>query len=173
MNYCSNCGSKKLNTHSEYIMCQDCKTEHYQNPAPTVGALLVFENKLLLAKRSFNPGKGLWSIVGGFVERAETLEQALDREFKEELNLNIKNAEINSYLGSYSRVYEYQNKIHDTLFSVFIIYLTTEQIQKISINHENSQFHFFTLDEVQELQNKGTLYPEIFEIIQDFRSKCK
>jgi 8-oxo-dGTP diphosphatase len=54
-----------------------------------VNALLVRENKALLARRS--PGRkaypGLWSFPGGHVEPNETLEQALVREAREEIGV--------------------------------------------------------------------------------------
>ena len=59
-------------------------------PARTiVNALLVRENKVLLARRS--PGRkaypNLWSFPGGHVEQDETLEQALVREAREEIGI--------------------------------------------------------------------------------------
>ena len=54
-----------------------------------VNALLVRENKVLLARRS--PGRkaypDLWSFPGGHVEQDETLEQALVREAREEIGV--------------------------------------------------------------------------------------
>ena len=54
-----------------------------------VNALLVRENKVLLARRS--PGRkaypNLWSFPGGHVEQDETLEQALIREAREEIGV--------------------------------------------------------------------------------------
>ncbi len=59
-------------------------------PARTiVNAVLVRENKVLLARRS--PGRkaypNLWSFPGGHVEPDETLEQALVREAREEIGI--------------------------------------------------------------------------------------
>ena len=41
----------------------------------------IFEKKikLLLIKRSFNPGKGKWSLAGGFVNEEESLDEAASR----------------------------------------------------------------------------------------------
>ena len=43
----------------------------------------------MLLKRSTEPFKGCWSLVGRHVEENEPLKEALRREFKEETNLNI------------------------------------------------------------------------------------
>ncbi len=48
----------------------------------------------MLLKRSVEPFKGYWHVVGGHVEENETLKEALKREFREETNLDIEVGEI-------------------------------------------------------------------------------
>ena len=55
-----------------------------------VDGLYVKDGKVLLLKRANEPFKGRWGLVGGAVEKGETLIQALKREFKEETNLDIE-----------------------------------------------------------------------------------
>ena len=55
--------------------------------APTgiaASALIVREGKVLLGKRTIDPYKGYWSLIGGFVDPNESLEDALRREIEEE-----------------------------------------------------------------------------------------
>ncbi|MES0869172.1 NUDIX hydrolase [Pseudovibrio sp. SCP19] len=47
----------------------------------------VQNNKVLLVKRAQSPSKGLWSFPGGKVMASESLEEAAQREFKEETSL--------------------------------------------------------------------------------------
>jgi len=61
---------------------------HPKNPLVGVGAVVLNEDKILLVKRLYPPGKGRWSIPGGLVEVGEDLEQAVIRELKEETNLD-------------------------------------------------------------------------------------
>ena len=42
-----------------------------------------FELKILLIKRSFNPEKEKWSLMGGFVQASESIDQAANRILKE------------------------------------------------------------------------------------------
>ena len=93
LKFCSNCG--KLNTRS-YIdgnfryHCNECNTIHYENPRPTAALVCIRKKKILLVKRAKDPGKGLWGLPGGFIEKHESLEEAALRELKEETSLKGK-----------------------------------------------------------------------------------
>ena len=58
-------------------------------------AALIFNDagKILLLKHHFRPGSG-WGIPGGFLERGEQPEQALRRELREEIGLEVNQVEI-------------------------------------------------------------------------------
>lgn len=43
-----------------------------------------------MVKRSLPPGKGLWAIPGGRVELGETLQEAAEREVKEETGVTVR-----------------------------------------------------------------------------------
>lgn len=58
-----------------------------------VGVGAVIKNssgEILLLLRNKEPEKGCWSIPGGKVEMFETLEEAIKREVKEEVNVDIE-----------------------------------------------------------------------------------
>ncbi|CAN0604684.1 unnamed protein product, partial [Ectocarpus sp. 12 AP-2014] len=44
---------------------------------------------VLLIKRKYEPFKGKWAIPGGFVLDSESLEEAVERELKEETGIKI------------------------------------------------------------------------------------
>jgi ADP-ribose pyrophosphatase YjhB (NUDIX family) len=56
-------------------------------PIPGVGAIVIGEKGILLARRDKPPGTGLWSIPGGGVEVGETQEESVIREVKEETGI--------------------------------------------------------------------------------------
>ena len=89
--YCSTCGEENNFSHIDGDIryhCPKCKTIHYQNPKPTATLICLKNDKILFVKRAFDPGKGQWSLPGGFLELGETLEQGAKRELKEETNLD-------------------------------------------------------------------------------------
>jgi ADP-ribose pyrophosphatase YjhB (NUDIX family) len=60
----------------------------------TAGAVVTDEDgRILLLSHVFRPGSG-WGIPGGFVEKGEQPEEALRRELREEVGLELERAEI-------------------------------------------------------------------------------
>jgi len=94
INYCSNCGAAvslrippgdSLPRH----VCDQCGSIHYRNPRLVVGALPVWEDKVLLCRRAIEPRSGMWTLPAGFMENGETVAQAALRETREEANANV------------------------------------------------------------------------------------
>ena len=71
-------------------VCPACNVIHYHNPKMVVGCIPKWENKVLLCRRAIDPRRGLWTLPAGFMENAETLEQAAARETMEEANARVK-----------------------------------------------------------------------------------
>jgi ADP-ribose pyrophosphatase YjhB (NUDIX family) len=80
----------------------------------TADALIVREGKILLGKRKTDPDKGGWGLIGGFVDPGETLEQALEREIKEETSgCELKES---NYLFSIVEKYGKERQILSAIF---------------------------------------------------------
>lgn len=74
-----------------------------------VGGLVTnAAGKLLLVRRARDPGKGKWGLPGGFVDRGESVEQALEREILEETQLVVTNSK---YLMTHPNSYNYQGVV--------------------------------------------------------------
>ena len=99
--FCYKCGGALDRVESAkgraQFVCSGCKTPTYLNPRPCVTALifkvkkiLIFKvKKILLVKRAIDPGKGKWDLPGGFMENDEKPCDALKREIKEELGVEV------------------------------------------------------------------------------------
>ena len=60
------------------------------NWGQSVTAVVIKDNKVLLARHTYGGGKGMLIIPGGYVEKGETPQDAVIREFKEETNITIQ-----------------------------------------------------------------------------------
>jgi len=64
--------------------------EYPTRPLVGTGALILKDGKLLLIRRGAQPGMGKWSIPGGLVELGENVQDAMIRETKEEVGLDVE-----------------------------------------------------------------------------------
>ena len=67
----------------------DVKREYPDRPILAVGAVVLREGKVLLAKRGVEPSRGLWSLPGGVVRSGEALRAAVVRELREECGIEV------------------------------------------------------------------------------------
>src|SRR5829696_4442983 len=78
------------------------KIDKPRNPVPTID-IILFENsnsnKVLLIKRKKDPFKDYFSLLGGFINEGEKVEDAVRREAEEELLVKVEPIDI---LGVYS-----------------------------------------------------------------------
>jgi 8-oxo-dGTP diphosphatase len=58
-------------------------------PYLAVSAAVIRADRVLVVRRARSPAKGLFTLPGGAVELGETLEQAVEREIREETDLSI------------------------------------------------------------------------------------
>jgi ADP-ribose pyrophosphatase YjhB (NUDIX family) len=58
------------------------------------GAIVELEGGIVLIERAIEPGYGMWTFPGGFVERGEVAEAAAARETLEETGLKIETTGI-------------------------------------------------------------------------------
>jgi NAD+ diphosphatase len=111
-NYCPACGSSEISfSDMKKLVCRDCSLTYYQNVAAAAGGILEYNNKIVLIKRVREPGKGRLDLPGGFVNPNESAEEALRREVKEELKIEVGELK---YLGSYPNIYQYKGVVYHT-----------------------------------------------------------
>jgi NAD+ diphosphatase len=94
--FCASCGTKTAMREGGWKReCPACKTEHFPRTDPVVISLVASGDKCLLGRQKQFP-PGMYSCLAGFVEAAETIEDAVRREIFEESG--IRCAEVTYYM---------------------------------------------------------------------------
>jgi NAD+ diphosphatase len=99
--FCSRCGTEVEHSHKERVKrCPNCDYSMYPRLAPAIIVRVQRQTgtgpQILLA-RGPNYPPGWYSVLAGFVEPGETLEECVEREVFEEVGIKVKNIR---YFGS-------------------------------------------------------------------------
>lgn len=102
--HCPMCGGRLesrvvLQHEPPRLVCSACGFVFYVDPKVAVGAIATHDGGVVLLRRAIEPGYGKWVFPGGYVDRGETLEQAVRREALEEINAEIR---VGPLLNAYS-----------------------------------------------------------------------
>ena len=163
--FCPRCGSKHFEINGERSRhCSDCNLTYYANASASTAAIITnSKDEVLLTTRAFNPAKGMLDLPGGFVDMNETAEEAIIREIKEELNINIQNPQ---YLFSLPNEYEFSGITVHTLDLFFKVEIDDNTI--ISTADDVASAQFFDLKHVN-IESIGL--KSIKTAIEKFRTK--
>ena len=139
--YCPRCsGSLALRpTEPEgkvQLVCATCGYILYLNPKLVACTLPVLDGKLLLIRRGIEPGRGLWTIPGGYVDLGESTQEAAVRETLEEAGVEVT---LQQLLG----VYSYPGQM-----SAVVVYLAACPKAPLLPGVEALEACFFTPEEI-------------------------
>jgi NAD+ diphosphatase len=85
--FCANCGVRSAMAEGGWKrVCPSCKTEHFPRTDPVAIMLVEKGDKCLLGRQKQFP-PGMYSCLAGFIEAAETIEDAVRREIFEEAGI--------------------------------------------------------------------------------------
>ncbi len=150
--FCGKCGSPTQDLSGERAkVCPECGFISYPRICPAVITAVFKDNKILLAHaRSF---KGdMHSLIAGFVEAGETLEEAVEREIMEEIGIKVKNVE---YWGS--QPWPYPNSL---MLGFTAEYESGEiNVDGVEISHAD----WYDIENLPELPSKVSIARKIID----------
>jgi ADP-ribose pyrophosphatase YjhB (NUDIX family) len=163
--FCPRCGSDAFPEKAHhFFLCERCDFHFHINCTPAVvGILTDDDSRILLIRRTKEPGKGKYSVPGGFVDSGETVEAALAREIHEEVNLEMSSCE---YLTSYPNPYLYKGVVFPIVDMIFFCKVRT--LATLSTSDEVDAYLFLAPDAVDR---KQIAFPSIWHGIEHFRRK--
>jgi len=131
--------------------CPKCGLLHFPRLAPAIIVLVERGDKLLMA-RSRHFASGMYSVLAGFVEPGESLEEAVIREVKEEVGISIKDIQ---YFGSQSWPFPH---------SLMIGFTATYEGGEISMDDtEIEDAGWFSIDKLPPLPGKISIARKLID----------
>ncbi len=95
--FCGRCGHKTQTLQGERAKkCPECGFTSYPRISPVAITAVLKDDKILLSHNATFRGN-MYSIIAGFVEPGETLEECVKREILEEVGIHVRNIK---YFGS-------------------------------------------------------------------------
>lgn len=89
--FCANCGAPtELFRAGWGRKCGACAVEHYPRVDPVSIMLAQHEGRVLVGRQPQYP-TGRYSALAGFIEPGESIEEAVAREFREEVGIKVRN----------------------------------------------------------------------------------
>lgn len=144
--HCGACGRRTQPKTGEHgRVCTECGQTFFPRLSPAVITAVLRDNTILLAHNPRFP-EGVYSLVAGFVEPGESLEDCVRREVREETGIRVNNIE---YFGSQPWPFP------DALMLGFTAQYHSGQIRVDG--KEISDARFFAVDELPRIPAKGSI----------------
>ena len=119
----------------EQAVCSRCRFIFYLNPKVVAGTIPEADGRILLTRRTIDPGRGLWTYPGGFVDFGEAVADAAVRETFEETGLTVE-------LTGLLNVYSFAGA------PVIIVYRARVVCGSLTVCDENDQLEWTSPDEI-------------------------
>jgi NAD+ diphosphatase len=149
--FCGLCGNATTPKEGGHVReCQSCEVKHFPRTDPAVMALVFHGDRCVLARQHGWP-KGLYAAIAGFVEPGESTEDAVVREVREEVGLDIRDP---TYFRSQPWPFP------ASLMAGFFAEATSDDLV---VDHEELEHaRWFSREELAE--PKGFVYPPAYSL---------
>lgn len=100
--YCPHCGgpvSERVVSGKPRPHCPTCSQTFFADPKLAVAVVIEHDGKVVLQRRTIDPGMGKWTFPSGYVDRGERPEVAAVREVQEEVGVSVR---LTRLIGLYS-----------------------------------------------------------------------
>ncbi len=120
-------------------MCTLCGGIFFADPKVVVTVISEMDGKIVMIRRDNEPGRGKWTIPGGFVDRGEVVEEAAVREFLEETGLKTQ---VTGLVGVYSKPYD---------ANILVVYASRVVGGELAAGQEAQEVGLFDLESLPPL----------------------
>ena len=150
--FCGACGTALKDSETDMArFCPECGERFYPQIAPAVITAVLKDDKILLAhNRNFT--SGVFSLIAGFVESGESLEQAVAREIMEETSIKVKNIRYYS-----SQPWPFPN----SLMLGFVAEYDSGEVKPDGVELETAGW--YSADDLPKLPDHGSIARKIID----------
>ncbi len=151
--FCGRCGAQTKTKKDEHArVCPKCNLISYPRISPAIITAVVKDKQILLGRGVNFPDKKMFSVLAGFVEPGEALEDCVKREIFEESGIKVKNIQ---YVKSQSWPFP---------DSLMIGFTAEYESGELSIDsQELAEAGWFKSDNLPIVPGKQTLAGELIE----------
>ena len=130
--------------------------------------MVICQHRILLVKRKFQPGKGLWALPGGFIEVNERVEAGLLRELREETQIDLDDETLKQHITSIQTFdHPERSQIGRVITHAGLIELTESTLPAITAADDALEVTWYPLDQLDGIADQ--LHDDHFQIIQHQR----
>jgi len=117
-------------------------------PLISIDILLKKDNKILLGRRVNKPAQGYFFSMGGRIKKNETIDNAMARVAKNELNTELQSTP--EFIGVFEHFYD--DSIYENVSTHYVNIAYEYQVEKIPDlpTEQHNEYQWFTIDELLE-----------------------
>jgi bifunctional NMN adenylyltransferase/nudix hydrolase len=154
----------------ERVFIDKYKSQFAALPYPpifvTADSIVICSGHVLMIKRRAEPGRGLFALVGGFVNQDEMIEDAALRELKEETNIKVPRPVLKGCITK-RRVFDAPNRSARgrTITHTFVIELPNGPLPQIKGGDDASKAFWLPLSDIRSDNMFEDHYEQIRELV--------